>query len=177
MQRVERVEELFEGRFLAAEELDVVDEQHVDLAVSAVEFCDAVLALGRGLQCLDEFVGEFLAVDVSNLERGILDQCIVADGVEQVGLAQSRSAVDTQRVEFLPGSLGDRKRDSACETVGITGNERVERRVLVQMGFRIAHHLLLPDRKTRLAGYSRSRGAWLLIRLRHFHGNRIDGGD
>ncbi len=45
------------------------------------------------------------------------------------------------------------------------------------MGFRIAHHLLLPYRKTRLAGYSRSRGAWLLIRLRHFRGNRIDGGD
>ena len=93
------------------------------------------------------------------------------------GTAQVLLASVSASFSFLPGSLGDRKRDSACETVGITGNERVERRVLVQMGFRIAHHLLLPYRKTRLAGYSRSRGAWLLIRLRHFRGNRIDGGD
>ncbi len=37
VQRVERVEELFLRRLLAGKELNVVDEQHVDLAVAIAE--------------------------------------------------------------------------------------------------------------------------------------------
>jgi hypothetical protein len=37
MQRIEGMEELFLGLFLAFQELDVVDQQHVDVAISAPE--------------------------------------------------------------------------------------------------------------------------------------------
>ena len=67
MQGVERVEELLKGRVLAAQELDIVDEQHVDLAVAAVEFLDLAGTLVRIGQSLDEFVGEFLTGDVEYL--------------------------------------------------------------------------------------------------------------
>ena len=60
VEAVEGVEELFEGGFLAAEELDVVDQEDVDLAVASVEFGDAALALAGVLEGVDEFVGEFL---------------------------------------------------------------------------------------------------------------------
>ena len=60
VEAVEGVEELFEGGFLAAEELDVVDQEDVDLAVASVEFGDAALALVGVLEGVDEFVGEFL---------------------------------------------------------------------------------------------------------------------
>jgi hypothetical protein len=95
IQRVEGMEELFERGLFAAEELDVVDEQHVDLAVPAVEVGDLPLALVGGLQRLDEFVGEFLAGDVANLNRFVLDQRVVPDGVEQMRFAQPGAAVDT----------------------------------------------------------------------------------
>ena len=71
------MEELFEGGLLAAEELDVVDQEDVDLAVASVEF-----------------VGEFLRCDVADLEGGVLDEGVVADGVQEVGFAQSAAAVD-----------------------------------------------------------------------------------
>ena len=40
MQGVERMEELFERRILAAEELDIIDQQHVDFTVATIEFLD-----------------------------------------------------------------------------------------------------------------------------------------
>ena len=103
MQCIERMEELIQGGFLAAEELDIVNKQHINLSVSTVEFSNLPLALVRVLQRVNEFVREFLRRDVSNLQRDP-DQCIVADGVQQVGFAQARSAIDTQRVEILPGN-------------------------------------------------------------------------
>ena len=95
MQRVERMEELFECSFLAAQELDVVDQQHVDLAVTAVEFLDLAGILVGIAQRFDEFVGEFLAGYVANLQIRILDQGVIADGVQQVRLAQTGAAIDT----------------------------------------------------------------------------------
>lgn len=44
MQRVEGVEELFLDTFLALDELNVVDEQHVDVAIAALEGHLAVVA-------------------------------------------------------------------------------------------------------------------------------------
>lgn len=116
MQCIERMEELIQGGFLAAEELDIVNKQHINLSVSAVEFSNLTLALVRVLQRVNEFVREFLRRDVSNLQPGILDQCIVADGVQQVGFAQARSAIDTQRVEILPGTFGH----GQCDRTGKT---------------------------------------------------------
>ena len=47
VQRVERVEELVLRAFLAGDELDVVDEQHVDRAIALAELEDAVVTARR----------------------------------------------------------------------------------------------------------------------------------
>lgn len=70
MQCIERMEELIQGGFLAAEELDIVNKQHINLSVSTVEFSNLPLALVRVLQRVNEFVREFLRRDVSNLQPG-----------------------------------------------------------------------------------------------------------
>ena len=57
VERVERVEELDLRLLLLDEELDVVDEQHVVLAVGLLEAVDAALVGDR----VDEVVGEALA--------------------------------------------------------------------------------------------------------------------
>lgn len=143
MQGVERVEELLKGRVLAAQELDIVDEQHVDLAVAAVEFLDLAGTLVRIGQSLDEFVGEFLTGDVADLQIGVLDQRVVADGVQQMGFAQAGASVDTQRIEIMAGTLRHGQRHGTCETVGIAGHEGVEGGVLVQMRFGVEQRPVL----------------------------------
>jgi hypothetical protein len=59
---VEGVEELLLGLDLALEELDVVDEQHVDVSVAALEAVLAVVA-----DRVDELVGELLTGHVAHL--------------------------------------------------------------------------------------------------------------
>jgi hypothetical protein len=54
VQGVEGVKEFLLDAFLAGQELDVVDEDHIALAEAAAEF-DELVVLDR----LDEFVGEF----------------------------------------------------------------------------------------------------------------------
>ena len=64
VERVERVEELGLRAFLAGEELDVVDQQHVDAAIALAEVEDAVVA-----DRVDHLVHEPLGRDVGQLQR------------------------------------------------------------------------------------------------------------
>ena len=62
------MEKTLDRLFLIADELDVVDEQDVELAVAAVEGLD--LRVIRLVQAdrVDELVREFLGVDVADLK-------------------------------------------------------------------------------------------------------------
>ena len=75
-QRVERVEELGLRAFLAADELDVVDEQHVDVAVPLAEVEDALVA-----ERVDHLVHEAFRRDVGQLEIGIVLEHVLPDGM------------------------------------------------------------------------------------------------
>ena len=121
VQVVERVEELLLELLGALEELDVVDEQHVDLAVAPFE-ARHVLRAHR----VDELVHHRLGRDVANaLAREELAD-VVADRVQQVGLAQPGRAVDEQRVVGPGRALGDRQRGRVREAVRGADDELVE---------------------------------------------------
>ena len=82
---VERVEELLLELLGALEELDVVDEEHVDLAVAAFERRHRLQP-----DRVDELVHQRLGRDVPNVLRGEQVAHVMADGVQQVGLARAR---------------------------------------------------------------------------------------
>ena len=78
IQRVERVEELGLGLLAFGEELDVVDEQDVDVAVAPLERLGLVVA-----QAVDEVVGELLGGDVAHPHAGEEPLGVVPDRVQQ----------------------------------------------------------------------------------------------
>ena len=131
VQRVEGVEELLLGSFLALQELDVVDEQDVDVAVAPLERDLAVVP-----QAVDEVVGELLGGDVAHPHPGEQPLGVVPDGVQQMRLAQPGVTPDEQRVVGPRRRLGDRDRGRVREPVGRADDERVERVPLVQPGVR-----------------------------------------
>ncbi len=96
---VEGVEELLLGACLALEELDIVDQQHVDVAEATLE--DIHVPAGQGEL---ELVGEGLAGGGAHAQAGIAALQEVGDGVQEVGLANPRRAADEERVVGLPGS-------------------------------------------------------------------------
>ena len=121
VQRVEGVEELFLGLFLALQELDVVDQQHVDVAIAPPELGTLVLA-----DRVDEVVGQFLGGDVADPNPVEVVADVVAEGVQQVGLAQAGLAVDGQRVVRLARILGHRDRGGVGEPVRAADDEGLE---------------------------------------------------
>jgi hypothetical protein len=87
-QRVEGVAELLLHR-LALEELEVVDQQHVD-GLEIVLEGDGVAVLQGG----DEMVHEALRGEIEHLDVGAGLADAPRDGVEQVGLALARRGMD-----------------------------------------------------------------------------------
>ena len=98
VQRVEGVEELLLRALLAGEELDVVDQQHVDVAEPVAEAGHLVVADG-----VDHLVGELLTGDVADGGVRLAALHVVADGMHQVGLAHADAAVEEERVVGLRG--------------------------------------------------------------------------
>ena len=88
MERVEGVEEFLLGLLLALEELDVVDQEHVDVSVFVAEL-NGLIVLDRH----DELVGELLARDVDDVGVRILAEHAMADSMHQVGFPQANPAV------------------------------------------------------------------------------------
>ena len=127
VQRVEGVEERLLGLLFALQELDVVDEQDVDVAVALVERGSSVVG-----DRVDEVVRELLGTHVAHLNALIETLGVVTDRVEQVGLAESRVAVDEERVVGLGRRLGDRDRGGVREPIARTDDEVVEDVLRVQ---------------------------------------------
>ncbi len=128
VQRVEGVEELLLDAFLALDELDVVDQQHVDVAVAALERRLAVVA-----QRVDEVVGELFGRDVLDPHPGKEALGVVAGGVQQVRLAEAGLTPDEERVVGAGRRLGDGQRRGVREPVGRADDERVERVAAVEV--------------------------------------------
>ena len=146
-QRVEQVEELLLRAALAAEELDVVDQQQVERPVMPLEFVEG-LVLVRAHHVGD--VG--LGVDVADLGRRVLRQDVVADGLDQVGLAQSDAAVHEQRVVGCR-VVGHLQAGGPGQLVGLAGHERREIEARIEAG-----GVEFPGRSRRLRGHPAGRG-------------------
>ncbi len=118
---VERVEELLLELLGALEELDVVDEQDVEVAVAALEAGHLL-----GPDGVDELVHERLGGDVAHPLVPEHGADVVADRVQEVGLAEAGGTVDEQRVVGAAGALGDRQRGGVREAVRGADHELVE---------------------------------------------------
>ena len=106
---IERVEELFLCRLLAAEEVDVVNEKEVGLAVATPEvrhgaFCDR----------RDHVVRELLRRDERHPATRNTRKNFVRDGLHEVCLAQASGSINEERVVGLARG----RRDSRCSRSG-----------------------------------------------------------
>ena len=109
VERVERMEKFVLHLLLARDELHVVHEQQVRVAVLRAELTAAARA-----HELDEFVDEIVALDVDDLGVLIVPADNVGNGIEQVRLADAGRTVDEKRVIDLSRCFGNCKGSSVC---------------------------------------------------------------
>src|SRR6478736_1439204 len=101
-QRVERVEKFLLRSLLTTEKLNVVNQKKVGLPIALPEF-DQITVLDR----VDELVDEQLTREVDHLHVFPFRPDELADGLHQMGLAQTDAAVNEQRIVRSRRSLRD----------------------------------------------------------------------
>ncbi len=97
-QRGQRMEQLFLRRRLAADEMDIVDQQQVGAAHLVLEGGGRLVH-----QRLDEGRGEFFGRQVDDAGVGTARAGFPADGVQQVRLAVAVRPVQEHRIEVAVG--------------------------------------------------------------------------
>src|SRR5258706_11981573 len=102
MQGIEGMKELFLDTFLAGQELDIVDQEHVGLAVFFAKTDQLVV-----LNAVDIFVSEFLRREIGDAGAFSIATHVLANGMQQMGLTETDATVKKQRIVGLSGSLGD----------------------------------------------------------------------
>ena len=121
VESVERVEEFLLDALLAGEELDVVDQEDIRLAVSSAEAHELAV-----LDRVDEFVGEFLGREIRHARSLFVAPHVLADGVEQVRFAQTDPTIKEKRVVGFAGRLRDREGRGVGEGVVVAHDKSVE---------------------------------------------------
>ena len=132
---VEGVEELLLRAVLALEEVHVVDQQHVHLAVFLAELREGLL-----LDRFHELIRELLARDVAHDGVALPRDHFLADSLEQVRLAEAGGAVEEERVVDLAGLFSDRLGHSDGVTAVGADDEAVEVELRVETHLRKAAH-------------------------------------
>ena len=128
MQRVEGVKELLLRALLAAEELDVVDQQHIHRAIAVAKARHLVIA-----HRVDHVIGELLAGHIAHHSGSGARLHLVPDGLHQVRLAQAHAPVQKERVVGLAGLLRHRRGRRVGKLVTAAGYKAVELVARVQL--------------------------------------------
>ena len=174
---VERVEKLLLRRNLARDELNIVDQEHIGVAVFFLEFRSGLLFDGA-----DEFVGEILALDQNDVEVGLIALDFVCDRLHQVRFSKSAGAVQEKRIVLLCGIVSNGNGSRVCELVGATDDEVIkgvvlfsdERSVVGRLLVLFLDGLLLGDRLGLCHGSGSGFGIQCLIQLKRGFGEKFD---
>ena len=116
------MEESLLGLHLVLQELDVVHQEHVVLAVALLELEGRVVS-----HQVDEVVGELLAGNVADAHARVLILDVVTHGAQEVRLSQPDAPVDEERVVDEARCLRHRERRRVGEPVAGPDDEGVER--------------------------------------------------
>src|SRR6516225_6082976 len=118
MQGVERVEELLLRRLLAGKKLDVVNQEHVDLAVTVAELRGTVV-----LQRDNELVGKLFARRVDHVRGDVILNDAMPNSVHEVCLPQADAAVEEERIVGMGGRAGHGLCSRVREAVGVADDK------------------------------------------------------
>ena len=142
VQLVEGVKELFLRAVFVADQLDVVDQQHIRRAIAIVKLWHAVQP-----DAGDHIVHEPLARGVDDAHRSVIVDQRAPNRVHQVGLAHTDSAVDEQRVIAARGIGRHRARCGVRKLIACAHHKAIECEFRIER----AHRRQLQTRRARAA--------------------------
>ena len=135
MERVEGVEELLLRLFVLGEEVNVVNHQTITCAEPIAE-----ISHSPSLHRFVEEIHECVAGDVAEPHFRIFQQERLANGLQQVCLAEAHTTMNEERAVRTTRLLHNSPRSSVCKLIAWSNDERIKGVV------RRDHHLLIEPR-------------------------------
>src|SRR6185436_7055752 len=121
MQRIERVEKLFLYSLLPCQKLNVVDQQHICLAIFFPEPDQLTV-----LYAVDVFIGELFRRDIGHPRSFAMIDDILSDRMQEVGFTQTDASVEEQRIIRFPGSLRDSQSGRVGKCIVVANDKSIE---------------------------------------------------
>jgi len=118
---VEGVEEFFLGAVPMAEELDVIDDEHIHMPILVLEVEEVAFFDGP-----DEMIDEGFAGHVHDAGLGVLVEEGLTGGLEEMGFTESDVSVDEEGVVDGTGGFADSHAGGMNESVAGSDDEVVE---------------------------------------------------
>ena len=118
---VEGMEKFLLRGFLSRNELDVVDEKNVGLAVFFAEFDRSLIGNG-----CDELICKLFALHVYDVCAGVVQAYFVGYGVEKMCFSESGLTVDEKRIVGCSRIVGYRNAGGMGKFIGISYNKAVK---------------------------------------------------
>jgi len=100
---VEGMKELFLRRFLASDEVDIIDKEEIEGAETGTENRSGTL-----LNCRYELIGEFFTRDIKDFFLGGAAFYFEGDRLHQMCFPKPDTAIDKERIVMFSGLLRDR---------------------------------------------------------------------
>src|SRR6185437_4793576 len=120
VKRVKSMKKFFFGLVLAADELDIIDDEHVHIAIFLFNTFDAVVADTPNDIARILFRRNILRLDLTF----VFCNDLVSNSLNEMGLPEPYAAIDEERIIFLPRILGDRGRGGEGKFIGRADDER-----------------------------------------------------
>ncbi len=139
---IEGMEEFLLALLALTEELDVVDDEHIDGAELALKAGEVAL-----LDCADEAVDEIFAAQKLNYHFAVPAFAFFADGVQEVRFAEAGIAVKKERIVGIAWRLADG--DAGCVGEAIARADNEIRKGVIGMQLKLAVDRLSLLSKTR----------------------------
>ncbi len=139
VKRVERMKELFLCTFAVSQEVNVIDDEHVDMAIAMAEIVHL-----PALHAIEELVDEGVAAQVADRCIGLVTQQGVTDRLEQVGFAQAHASVNEKRVVGSAGLVSHRARRRRGKAIARAGDKMLKRVIGAE------HHAVFATERGRL---------------------------
>ena len=118
---IEGVEKLLLSCLLSGDELYIIDEEEVDVAVFHAEFLARAVLYG-----FEQLVCELVALYVGDLRCGVGLADILADSQQQMRLSETGVAVDKQRIVRAAGLVCHGDGGVVRKFVGVSDDEAVK---------------------------------------------------
>ena len=131
------MEELFLGGVLTADELHIINHQHVDRAKQLFERHDVFVAKRP-----DELVHELFSGQVDHATRRVALANMPGNRMHQMGFAQAHAAIEIERVERHDIGLGHAARSGISKFIRFADNKIVERAARIERRARFGQSLI-----------------------------------